>query len=699
PMVDLFRKQYLTAKEQNDQTRMDEILAACPEAKPAEPVAAPEPSTGQILQEAVAELNRLQKHQDKLAKQLKRATEYRNDVLQRISTNVSELADAKKHFHEAKADVGGDAAEAQPAKKQDDAEEEFPTLDDEELAMLDSKQKEEYEAIQKEFQKARQYIDGKKTAVINAKKALDAAKTIKTKVELANQFDLSDDAQVQAYPAKLAQIKSRTKVMVATRQGSQGTGIKLQTEGKNQQTNSDDAKPIVTIFVANVTQYNTAAKLFIEGKSKQYDIIALSEHHLRGPAAEVEASRLMQYGWRSHDAQGHSMFAKDIQDITMAKWQLKGQQIAVITAYLTASIGFTGENIRKMKHLLQLTKSLGNIPWIICGDFSNTPQEFEATPWLRLLGGSTVVPQHVSYTCSSGTGRLIDYAIIPPDFRPILKQIRGEHEVPWSPRIGIAIELWAQPSTILIRKPMLPAKRPIPMTEIQREKGIKRQQRDRTQYNEMAMYFEDDLLDSKLLDMYYTQTVAMRCDQNIWDECRDEEASCRIRGAPLWVQNSLAYKQDPRMSELLGKLHGKWANAAERALSTTTEAPIHSRARRGQPTRYMEAPYPQHIAGTPKGNTKADEQQHTSIPWTALHQRCRDGVLLLQRHPIESKHHLDAISLIIKTVVTQIDKPEKTKVAETDYLDEQAALLAKRVSPLGHDTDPDAHTENITEWQ
>eukprot|EP00959_Pyramimonas_sp_CCMP1952_P072897 1523568-Pyramimonas_sp.AAC.1 len=41
------------------------------------------------------------------------------------------------------------------------------------------------------------------------------------------------------------------------------------------------------------------------------------------------------------DAQGHSIFAKDMHDITMVKWQLKGQQIAVLTAYLTAYIGFT----------------------------------------------------------------------------------------------------------------------------------------------------------------------------------------------------------------------------------------------------------------------------------------------------------------------------------------------------------------------
>eukprot|EP00959_Pyramimonas_sp_CCMP1952_P204631 4278993-Pyramimonas_sp.AAC.1 len=85
---------------------MDEILAACPDAKPPYPAAVTAPSTGQVFQEAVAELNRLQKHQDKLAKQLKRATEYRNEVLQRINANVAELAEAKRQFHEAKADVG-----------------------------------------------------------------------------------------------------------------------------------------------------------------------------------------------------------------------------------------------------------------------------------------------------------------------------------------------------------------------------------------------------------------------------------------------------------------------------------------------------------------------------------------------------------------------------------------------------------------
>eukprot|EP00959_Pyramimonas_sp_CCMP1952_P183327 3832914-Pyramimonas_sp.AAC.1 len=80
--------------------------------------------------------------------------------------------------------------------------------------------------------------------------------------------------------------------------------------------------------------------------------MALNEHHLRGPAAEIEANRLMKYGWRSHgtwtparpsprskkgtlggtcilrrrhqdtrvhlpDAQGYSIFAKEFHDISI----------------------------------------------------------------------------------------------------------------------------------------------------------------------------------------------------------------------------------------------------------------------------------------------------------------------------------------------------------------------------------------------
>ncbi|CAK0840878.1 unnamed protein product, partial [Prorocentrum cordatum] len=78
-MVDLLTQQHLQAKENGDQIRMDIDRSRMPR--------------GQRLQQAVADINRAQKFQDKLAKQLPRATGHRDDVLRKISDNTVELAE------------------------------------------------------------------------------------------------------------------------------------------------------------------------------------------------------------------------------------------------------------------------------------------------------------------------------------------------------------------------------------------------------------------------------------------------------------------------------------------------------------------------------------------------------------------------------------------------------------------------------
>ncbi|CAK0865304.1 unnamed protein product [Prorocentrum cordatum] len=82
------------------------------------------------------------------------------------------------------------------------------------------------------------------------------------------------------------------------------------------------------------------------------------------------------------ELEGHGIYAKEFYDISVVMWRLTGQHMAFITAYLTASIGLADDNIRKMEHLLQITRSLGNIHWMTYCDLNNTPQEFVATPWL-----------------------------------------------------------------------------------------------------------------------------------------------------------------------------------------------------------------------------------------------------------------------------------------------------------------------------
>eukprot|EP00959_Pyramimonas_sp_CCMP1952_P225591 4717433-Pyramimonas_sp.AAC.1 len=71
-------------------------------------------------------------------------------------------------------------------------------------------------------------------------------------------------------------------------------------------------------------------------------------------------------------------------------WGPNGQDVATIAIYLAAFIGFSGENIKEMWHLSQIVRSLGNTPWIACGDFDGAPQELAETPWLKPLGGAVV---------------------------------------------------------------------------------------------------------------------------------------------------------------------------------------------------------------------------------------------------------------------------------------------------------------------
>eukprot|EP00959_Pyramimonas_sp_CCMP1952_P388092 8132738-Pyramimonas_sp.AAC.1 len=76
-----------------------------------------------------------------LAKQLHRATEYRHDVLRKPGENMMELSDAKKSIAEAQAAVGDTSDERSKTVENPGEDEEFPTLSQDEIALLDANQK------------------------------------------------------------------------------------------------------------------------------------------------------------------------------------------------------------------------------------------------------------------------------------------------------------------------------------------------------------------------------------------------------------------------------------------------------------------------------------------------------------------------------------------------------------------------------
>eukprot|EP00959_Pyramimonas_sp_CCMP1952_P184339 3854828-Pyramimonas_sp.AAC.1 len=97
-----------------------------------------------------------------------------------------------------------------------------------------------------------------------------------------------------------------------------------------------------------------------------------------------------------------------------------------------------GTNSRKMHNIARIVKSL-DVPWLLVGDFNATPAEMAKSGWLDVLRARVVTPEGVEVSCTSGKGRMIDYAVVPDSFRPFLSQVMPVQNLPWGPHIGLNI--------------------------------------------------------------------------------------------------------------------------------------------------------------------------------------------------------------------------------------------------------------------
>ena len=78
--------------------------------------------------------------------------------------------------------------------------------------------------------------------------------------------------------------------------------------------------------------------------------------------------------------------------------------------YLRDGIGLGHEINMKILHSTAARVNALQGPFVLSADWNGTPEELEATGFLRLTGGHIVRP--VGKTCSVGKGRLLDYFVV-----------------------------------------------------------------------------------------------------------------------------------------------------------------------------------------------------------------------------------------------------------------------------------------------
>ena len=94
--------------------------------------------------------------------------------------------------------------------------------------------------------------------------------------------------------------------------------------------------------------------------------------------------------------------------------------MAVTCAYFDCGNGKLSEaNAKRAREIRACHRTLG-IPWILAADFNATPEQTAASGLQAIIGGKVMTPHGVSYTCSAGQKRMLDYWMVSDDARPYI---------------------------------------------------------------------------------------------------------------------------------------------------------------------------------------------------------------------------------------------------------------------------------------
>ncbi|CAK0907452.1 unnamed protein product, partial [Prorocentrum cordatum] len=572
--------QYTKAREDNDTTKQQALLAICPglgEIWRPPPVKSPE----EQLTAAAQKLRRLQTQQGKIKAQLVAAAQSQKELLHRLSENLEQCLAAQAEVDNlvGKTTVGA-ATAADQEKPQEETE--FPELGAEDLETLGAEGKREYEAAKKAAAEASAAL---KQAAATGQHAKEAAKRLrKLHKEVNTKRKKSSDGTAQATSAgpenttkvdeqgvraenldftdpeavnKCIEATAQFKVKAKAHQLGQPAGNSSGRVAKPINAGASVDRALHVLF-ANVTHFGEKVRHYVQHTS--FDIVGIAEHHLLGNATKIEAMKLRRQGWHSQhtwtpatptgrsttgthggtcwtaraglltsahlpDATGKSVFQKNLKDISVMIWRRKGVTLALICIYLDSGKGFENENASKMLQLTRVVKSFA-VPWVALGDWNNTPEQFANTRWLQALG-ELLLPADSPFTCTSGKGRLIDYGVCSRNFFPLVKHFKVVRDAPSSPHLGLDLALAARPAAVNIQVPRQPVLLQIPTQKMKIRKSPKRAQHDRELHAKLTQPEDDHVTNTSndphdihrhLLEEEYLKEVKGMTTDDMWME-------------------------------------------------------------------------------------------------------------------------------------------------------------------------------------
>ena len=145
-------------------------------------------------------------------------------------------------------------------------------------------------------------------------------------------------------------------------------------------------------------------------------------------------------------------------DWTPIFWHLKGLTLTLVVVFAYFSTGDDAQaaNQVEMAQFLEFTHSI-RAPFVSAAYVNMEPDQLWGTGWVQSLGqkANIVVPE-VGHTCTTGRGRIIDYAVISDSVQPLWRGITLEKNSPCKTHIGICLQFTATPTQVRVRQACFP---------------------------------------------------------------------------------------------------------------------------------------------------------------------------------------------------------------------------------------------------
>ena len=118
--------------------------------------------------------------------------------------------------------------------------------------------------------------------------------------------------------------------------------------------------------------------------------------------------------------------------------RFKGHDILFVAVYLQDSVGWGGRNGGVLRDIESTCRAM-RIGFVIGGDWNMTPEELNEEGWVEHLGGVCKTPP-VGATCSSGKGRMLDYAVCSKSLEERI-ELEIDWDGPWAPHRGVFLNV------------------------------------------------------------------------------------------------------------------------------------------------------------------------------------------------------------------------------------------------------------------